>query len=347
MLGEYSQVAPATGTAISNLPELKAMVTAVSSDPSGEYYLTAHIDLTGETWTPIASSATPFTGKLHGNGYAIYNLTIDAETATPQGLFASVSGATIDNLSIGVANIKGEAAVGALAGFATNNATLSNIAVAPMAADAKIEALSKALLIDGLGGSHVGGLLGVQASSGSLTGYSQVTVKGVSIVDGLVGFFTTTGSISGYATGDVSGQVNIDGLVGSRSGTVTGYATGDVNFNSRNPNVGIGGLVGATNGGTITGYWDKQSTSQDASIGGATAVGIGKTQNIVFTAGTGYTDSGNSDSAIFDNTDLVAIFDTENGADKTWPKLKSDSFDFPQPTVTVSASDDNIIEVTY
>ena len=77
-----------TGTAISNIAELQAMT------PSGEYYLTTHIDLSAETsWAPIASSASPFTGTLHGNGYAIYNLTIDAGTAAYQGLFASENGA--------------------------------------------------------------------------------------------------------------------------------------------------------------------------------------------------------------------------------------------------------------
>ena len=75
----------------------------------GEYYLTTHIDLTTETsWAPIASSDSPFTGKLYGNGYAIYNLTIAAPDVAYQGLFASVSDATIENLGIGVTSIKRE-----------------------------------------------------------------------------------------------------------------------------------------------------------------------------------------------------------------------------------------------
>ncbi len=420
LLGEYSQVAPATGTAISNIAKLKAMVTEVSSDPSGEYYLTAHIDLTGETWTPIASSATPFTGKLHGNGYAIYNLNIDAETATHQGLFASVSGATIDNLSIGVSNIKGKAVVGALASVASNNATLSNIAVAPMTADAKIEAIgTETIGLAGLAsGSLLGGLVGYLENC-TLTAHSQVTVKGAgnevgglvghgrkisggdvfvisgyatgdvsgaNTVGGLVGNSFNVSFVSGYATGDVSGNSYVGGLVGDVYGSpVIGYATGDVSgvllafggligsnnstcvgyatgdITGTNSSVNFGGLVG-NNGADrlVSGYWDKQSTGQDTSAGGATAVGISATKNIVFTSGiftsgTGYTDSGNSGSAIFDNTTFTAIFNTANGADKTWPKLKSSftysgtdyNFDFPQPTVTVSASDDNIIEVTY
>ena len=96
--------------------------------------------------------------------------------------------------------------------------------------------------------------------------------------------------------------------------------------------------------GTITGYWDKTSTGYDTS--GGSAVGITATRNIVFTDGSGYTDSGNSNSTIFDLTAFTDIFDTTNGANKTWPKLKSDSFALIQPTVS-DLNDDGTIEVVY
>ncbi len=353
-----------TGTAISNIAELQAMT------PSGEYYLTAHIDLTTvSSWTPIASSASPFTGTLHGNGYAIYNLTIDAGTAAYQGLFASVSGATIENLSIGVANIKGKAGVGALAGYA-ETATLSNIAVAPMVADAKIEATGS-VVIGGNEGAHLGGAVGYQ-DGGSLTGYSLVSVQAPGsssfYLGGFVGY-STNGTVSGYATGNVLGEGTSSGRAGgfvgySTNGTVSGYATGNVTgWEYSGGLVGqsyrstisgyatgavvgdfaIGGLIGLESNGTIVGYWDKTSTGQDTSAGGA--VGITATRNIVFTVGSGYTDSGNS-NPIFDITAFTDIFDTTNGANKTWPKLKSDSFALIQPTVS-DLDDDGTIEVVY
>ncbi len=408
--GEYTQ--DTTGTAISDIDGLKAMAQTLD----GEYYLTAHIDLsTEQSWTPIATSSDPFTGKLHGNGYAIYNLTIDAPTKTHQGLFASVSGAAaaIDNLSIGVTNIKGQGGIGALAGVAKTSATLSNIGVAPMTAatdpdGTKIETVST-IELAGITGGHTGGVVGHIDGATSLTGYSLVNVVGSwDLSGGLAGSVMENGTVSGYSTGTVGGRYSTGGLVGYNNGTVSGYSTGAVT----GVNNSVGGLVGYNDGdvafvsgyatgaingvnylggilgnnqgktaigyatGTVaaatdsgglvgkslstsinTGYWDKDSTGKDnrggdASAGG-TAVGITNTQSIDF-ASSEYTDSGNNDAVIFDNTDFTAIFDTTNGANKTWPKLKSSytfngidfSFDFPQPTV--SDTDGNgTIEVTY
>ncbi len=468
LLEEYTQATPDTATAVSTVDELKAIA------PGGEYYLTNHIDLNNTAWTPIASSASPFTGKLHGNGYAIYNLTITS-SETYQGLFASVSGATIENLGIGVTSITGLAGVGALAGVAKENASLGNIAVVPMVPGAEIVATSSTAIEDGAStGALLGGLVGLQRS-GSLMGYSLVPVEGTgnkvgglvgesnnatvngfttgavtgkgskvgglvgesnnatvngfttgavtgtgNYVGGLVGFndtgtvsghamgavsgkeytgglvgqSTAGGTVSGYATGAVTGDKYVGGLVGASSGPVTGYTTGVVSgtanivgglvgFNngtvsgyatgavSGTNNLGglvgynsigtvrgyatgavvsgtdsnsVGGLVGSNGSNPVNGYWDIQSTKQATSEGGSTAVGISATKNIVFNDTTGtYTDLNNSNT-IFNITAFTAIFDTANGANKTWPKLKD--FPFPQPTVTVSASNENIIEVT-
>ncbi len=462
-----------TGTAVSTVDELKA----ITQNLAGEYYLTNHIDLSTETsWTPIASSASPFTGKLHGNGYAIYNLTINAPSATHQGLFASVSGATIENLGIGVTSITGLAGVGALASVAKENASLDNIAVVPMTTATKIVAtgstaieggastdtllgglvglqMSGSLMgyslvpVEGTGnkvgglvgesndggtvngfttgavtgtGSKVGGLVGESNNAtvngfttgavtvtgnnvgglvgfndtGTVSGHAMGAVSGKDYTGGLVGQSTAGGTVSGYATGAVTGATNVGGLVGASSGTVTGYTTGVVSgttnsvgglvgYNSSTvsgyatgavsgkASVGglvgynqsgtttvgyatgavsgtdsnsVGGLVGSNGSNPVNGYWDIQSTKQATSEGGSTAVGISATKNIVFNDTTGtYTDLNNSNT-IFNITAFTAIFDTANGANKTWPKLKN--FPFPQPTVTVSASDENIIEVT-
>lgn len=82
--------------AVSNAGGLQAMTG------SGKYYLTADIDLTGVTWTPI----TNFSGVLDGRGYTISNLSIDAATSDYQGLFGTVSAGfqcydlTLDNCTV-------------------------------------------------------------------------------------------------------------------------------------------------------------------------------------------------------------------------------------------------------
>ena len=64
-------------TAVSSKEEL----AAISNNLSGKYYLTANIDLTGETWTPIGMYFyKPFTGEFDGNGYVIKGLSVQNST---------------------------------------------------------------------------------------------------------------------------------------------------------------------------------------------------------------------------------------------------------------------------
>ena len=238
-----------TGTAIGSLDALKTM------DTNGEYYLTDHIDLAEETWEPLFTENAPFTGTLRGNGYAVYNLSIngtssDSDGGNYQGLFAAIgAGAHIENLGIGVTSITGNAAVGALAGQAAGSDTLlDNIAIAAMTTDAKIEATG-AITIDTMGfsGGYLGGIVGHMAS-GELKGYNlgMSVTSSIFYVGGLVG--GNEGTVSGLTTGNVDGEQNVGGLVGLNSGTVSGYATGNVS------GMRVGGLVGTNFYGTVSGY---------------------------------------------------------------------------------------------
>lgn len=68
-------------TEVANAVALQAMTG------SGKYYLSADIDLTGVTWTPI----TNFAGVLDGRGYTISNLTISAATSDNRALFGTIA----------------------------------------------------------------------------------------------------------------------------------------------------------------------------------------------------------------------------------------------------------------
>ena len=64
-------------TAVSNKEEL----AAINKNLSGKYYLTANIDLTDVSWTPIGMySYKPFTGEFDGNGYVIKGLSVQNST---------------------------------------------------------------------------------------------------------------------------------------------------------------------------------------------------------------------------------------------------------------------------
>ena len=67
--------------------------------PASNAVLTADIDLTGVDWTPIGNSSVAYTGTFDGQGKTISNFTYTA-TATHNGLFGSINGATIQNFCI-------------------------------------------------------------------------------------------------------------------------------------------------------------------------------------------------------------------------------------------------------
>jgi len=119
------------GIGISTREEL----AQIAENPSGDYYLTADIDLKGETWTPI-----PFSGTLDGEGHTIGNLTVDMPgTETREtydgntvyyetsfaGLFSTVTDASIQNLRLLNAKVTVKTDlncfIGAIAGYASGS----------------------------------------------------------------------------------------------------------------------------------------------------------------------------------------------------------------------------------
>jgi len=57
----------------------RAGLEAIKNDLSGNYYLTADIDLSGAEWAPLGDSADLFTGIFDGQGHALRNLTVTGE----------------------------------------------------------------------------------------------------------------------------------------------------------------------------------------------------------------------------------------------------------------------------
>ena len=83
--------------------------------------LTADINLSGQTWTPIGTSTRDyFEGTFDGGGHTISNLTIDTE-ASYVGLFGATSGAVIKNVTLDKPQVQNNAGgtsnTGALVGY--------------------------------------------------------------------------------------------------------------------------------------------------------------------------------------------------------------------------------------
>ena len=76
-------------------------LVSLMNDPaawSGDWTLTADIDLTGKTQSPIGNYETPFTGSFDGAGHTVSGLHIAAGEAA--GLFGVTEGATVQNLTV-------------------------------------------------------------------------------------------------------------------------------------------------------------------------------------------------------------------------------------------------------
>jgi hypothetical protein len=92
-------------------------LAAIANNLSGSYALGADIDLGGADWTPLGTESAPFTGALHGNGYAIRNLvcTNNPSANSCRGLFGCTSNATIKCVSVS-GTVAGKQYVGGLVG---------------------------------------------------------------------------------------------------------------------------------------------------------------------------------------------------------------------------------------
>ena len=113
-------------TFISTAEELFAFANEVNVNNNAfngkTVYLMADIDLANAVWTPVGQTgATQFKGTFDGQGKTIYNLNIDATAQTgancSSGLFGWLNAATVKNVNIAGATVKGNHNVGVIAGY--------------------------------------------------------------------------------------------------------------------------------------------------------------------------------------------------------------------------------------
>lgn len=97
------------------VPIASATELAAITDMTGSYKLTANITL-NQDWTPIGTETEPFSGTFDGNGYVISGLNINQYASDNRGLFGYTSMATIMNLGVENANIRGRNGVGTIVG---------------------------------------------------------------------------------------------------------------------------------------------------------------------------------------------------------------------------------------
>lgn len=220
---------------ITSEEELKNMAL----DVSAVYVLGNDIVLTGE-WTPIGTTANPFTGRFSGNGHTISGLSVTASSSQGTGLFGVIgTSGIVEDLIIKDATSNGGSsygAVGIVAGI--NNGTVRNVTVYGTVSAQNSDN------VGGIVGRNVGTIYDCASYAsvtgkrwvGGIAGKCEVTSFGVSIYGctnyGQVQGTSYTGGVMGYIT--VSKKIDIydmcnEGTVTASSkyaGGVFGYITG-------------------------------------------------------------------------------------------------------------------------
>ena len=194
-------------------------------------------------WLPIGKSVNAycknsgsrcFTGTFEGNGYTIFNLQINRDTADYQGLFGAVgAAATIRNIGLLNVKIEGNQYIGGLVGV-SEGTIVAGYAIG------ELRGLANKPLqgyVGGLVGANIGLIINSHAN-GSMSGEGHF----VGALAGRNDFNARI--INSYAGGDVRGGVrgdSIGGLTGANRGSITNsYAYGEVSGNGN-----VAGLVGA------------------------------------------------------------------------------------------------------
>ncbi len=222
------------------------------------YLQTEDIDLAetvnwfeGKGWRPVGNNLQSFTGTYDGQGYRIKNMYIDRSEAVDVGLFGSVTGAVIKNLSITNLEVTGNNNVGGLAGSSFQSVFYNCYTSGEIH----------------FNGNTAGGLIGNNRNSeiSSSISRSNVTGKG-NFAGSLVGMNRESSIDNSFATGNVNGEHYAGGLVGwnymsSVNNSFSIGSVGGINY--------TGGLIGENLNSTVNdSYWNTETSGQASSAGG-------------------------------------------------------------------------------
>ena len=200
---------------------LLAWNEAAQSDYTLNCTLTADIDLTGETWTPVGMNR-PYSGTFNGQGHTITGLNISSPSEAVA-LFHNIGGGgKVMNLQLKDVTYKGSTAMG---GIAHNNSgtitacsvtgtltTASNTAAVGGIAASNLGSIT-ACWFNGTitGGGKVGGIAGINSYAGSY--YGKIAAC----------YWSDAGISNGVGNGyDISGTTKVDSSTVTWQNAVTG-----------------------------------------------------------------------------------------------------------------------------
>lgn len=232
---------------------------------------------TFKEWTPIATSASPYTGIFDGQNHTISGLYFNQENSYDVGLFGRNNG-KIANAGILDSYFYGTSKVGGMCGNnytgtisnCYNTGSVSGIGTAGGVSGYNYTgSITNCYNTGNVSGSSgfVGGVSGYNSKGTIINSYNAGSVSGLEYVGGVSGI-NYTGSITDcYNIGSVSGsEGNVGGVNGyNDGGTITNsYNAGSVSGTERY----VGGVSGYNDGGTITNCYNVGSVGGSGYVGG-------------------------------------------------------------------------------
>ena len=232
--------------------QMQAMHSLMPEGVTTHFRLISDIDLGNETWTPLNIGEGFKRGiGFDGNGHTISNLTVGSSQAYPS--FFGVVNGTVKNVVFDGADITGGNNVaGVLAGYVGSaSASIPGDILDITVKNSKVTGSKR-----GLGG--VAGM--VSKVSGTIENCHVIDTKVTSESDRVGGLFgqTEKGILVKDSSAEnvtVSGTINIGGLVGVGYGDFTKCtSSGSISSTNTTTNldIGLGGLVGYFENGTIS-----------------------------------------------------------------------------------------------
>ena len=177
-------------------------------------------------WTPIGTfnTDTPFKGTFDGQNHTISGIYINDEWATYQGLFGSVAGGTIQNLSVADSYIKAFIGVGGIVG--NFKGTVSNCFYSGTV-------IGNDEVVGGIVGDNNSGTVSNCSNSGTVTA-SSGNVGGIVGLNysGTVSNCTNSGTVTGSNAGGIVGMNANNGTVSNSYYLATACEAGIGNNNN-------------------------------------------------------------------------------------------------------------------
>ena len=246
---------------------------------------------TFKEWTPIATSASPYTGIFDGQNHTISGLYFNQENSYDVGLFGRNNG-KIANAGILDSYFYGTSKVGGMCGNnytgtisnCYNTGSVSGIGTAGGVSGYNYTgSITNCYNTGNVSGSSgfVGGVSGYNSKGTIINSYNAGSVSGLEYVGGVSGI-NYTGSITDcYNIGSVSGsEGNVGGVNGyNDGGTITNsYNAGSVSGIERY----VGGVSGYNSKGTITNCYNVGSVSGSGYVGGVNGWNKGTITNCYY-----------------------------------------------------------------